>query len=202
MTDKKPTDNEVVKALRCCGRNSIAGWLNDCKNCPLNDRTTCIPELIYKALDLINRLQAENENYSKNNQQMTKDILDLYKALEQAKAKNERLKDNGKLESENIVLNSLIEMKNDTIGNQMKVIDMLERQLKTAKAKAYKEFADKVHTEIEEALKSNYKAKGERLEKHNVGDSTDFISYCEGKIAALRGIDDFIDNLLKELVGE
>ena len=21
---------------------------NDCKNCPLNDRTTCIPELIYK----------------------------------------------------------------------------------------------------------------------------------------------------------
>ena len=77
------SDLEIVKALECCGRNSIAGWLNDCKNCPLNDRTTCIPELIYKAKDLINRLQAENEflkEYNKNlltaNTTLSNEILD------------------------------------------------------------------------------------------------------------------------------
>ena len=60
------TDNEIVKALECCGRNSIAGWLNECKNCPLHDRTTCIPELMYNAKDLINRQKEEIERLRYN----------------------------------------------------------------------------------------------------------------------------------------
>ena len=71
-----------------------------------------------------------------------------------------------------------------------------------AKAEAYKECIEKIHTEIAEALNSNYKVKAERMAKPKVDMADEFISYCEGKIAALRGIDDFADNLLKEFVGE
>lgn len=70
------------------------------------------------------------------------------------------------------------------------------------KAEAYRECIEKVHTEISEALNSNYKAKAERMTKPKIDMADEFISYCEGKIAALRGIDDFADNILKELVGE
>ena len=52
MPDKKLTDNEIVKALECC--------LNDdCITCPLTDIEHCVTMM--DALDLINRLQEENE---------------------------------------------------------------------------------------------------------------------------------------------
>jgi hypothetical protein len=62
------------------------------------------------------------------------------------------------------------------------------------------EVANKICCEIEEeivaALQSNYRAKQERVEKQL---PDDFVSYmCEGKIAALRGIYDFIDELKKK----
>jgi hypothetical protein len=65
-----------------------------------------------------------------------------------------------------------------------------------AKSEATKEFAESIKAEIREALKSNYKAKSERMAKPNVDMADEFISYCEGKIAALRGIDDFVDTLI------
>lgn len=56
-----------------------------------------------------------------------------------------------------------------------------------------REIFEEIRREIKAALKSNYNAKQERVEKQ-IPD--DFVSYmCEGKIAALRGIDDFIDEL-------
>ena len=62
------------------------------------------------------------------------------------------------------------------------------------------EFVKKVHTEIHEALENNYKTRAERVEKHNVGETDEFISYCQGKIDALRGMDHFIDNLYEKMV--
>ena len=58
MPDKL-TDNEIIKALECCGNTS----LGHCENCPLNDDMgfVCIIDKSQAALDLINRLQAENE---------------------------------------------------------------------------------------------------------------------------------------------
>lgn len=56
--------------------------------------------------------------------------------------------------------------------------------------------------EITQALDSNYKAKSKRLAKPNVAMADEFITFCEGKIAALRGIDDFIDNIIKETEAE
>ena len=75
------------------------------------------------------------------------------------------------------------------------------------KAEAYKEFAENVQGEIDDAIHSNYNAKEERIVKSKkLGISIDaedsFLMYCDGKIHALSGINEYIDNLLKELVGE
>ena len=59
MPDKKLTDNEIVKALECCINWKREG---DCEKCVAYHRPFfCTTELRKSALDLINRLQAENE---------------------------------------------------------------------------------------------------------------------------------------------
>ena len=58
MPDKKLTDSEIVKALECCCEN------NNCNGCPLDYlifSSECASKLAINSLDLINRLQAENE---------------------------------------------------------------------------------------------------------------------------------------------
>lgn len=56
------TDNEIIKALECCGSN---GWgekdERPCDNCPMQDCEDCEVELPDYALDLINRQKAEIE---------------------------------------------------------------------------------------------------------------------------------------------
>ena len=68
---------------------------------------------------------------------------------------------------------------------------------------AIKEFADKILNEIQDAIISNDEAIKEREEKHNANRYEDnFCSMCDGKISALGGIRYFINNLVKEMVGE
>lgn len=58
MTDKKLTDKEIVKALECCSEE------DKCKECPYYNKGNfkCLNYKFFKdLLDLINRLQAENE---------------------------------------------------------------------------------------------------------------------------------------------
>jgi hypothetical protein len=60
------TDNEIIKALECCGSNHHTDEKYACKNCPLNGRSfdegSCYDEVLHDlALSLINRLKAENE---------------------------------------------------------------------------------------------------------------------------------------------
>lgn len=57
MNDKKLTDSKIVKALECCN-TEYDGY--QCPHCPLIHKG-CKKALIQNALDLINRLQAENE---------------------------------------------------------------------------------------------------------------------------------------------
>ncbi len=61
MPDKKLTDSDIIKALGCCADDTD----DSCQHCPLKEEcyanaggTEDIKQL---ALDLINRLQAENE---------------------------------------------------------------------------------------------------------------------------------------------
>lgn len=81
-------------------------------------------------------------------------------------------------------------------------VKQLAECLNQIKAEAYKECIEKVKEEISEALKSNYKARAEREQKIPIHTENEFLSYCSGKIDCLRGLDDFCDNLLKEMVGE
>ena len=45
------TDEQIIKALKCCGGSN-------CHECPIEG---CTDDIFGNALDLINRLQAENE---------------------------------------------------------------------------------------------------------------------------------------------
>ncbi len=54
MPDKRLTDSEIKEALECCD-NCF------CENCVYHPKINCREELSHDALDLINRLQAENE---------------------------------------------------------------------------------------------------------------------------------------------
>lgn len=58
------TDKEIIKALECCANATH----KDCKNCPLFVVDGCVKTMSTNALDLINRLQAENERLKKENE--------------------------------------------------------------------------------------------------------------------------------------
>lgn len=73
------------------------------------------------------------------------------------------------------------------------VLDLFKRQ----KAEVAREICCKIEQEIVAALESNYKVKAERMANPRI-DADEFISYCEGKIAALRGIEDFVEELKKK----
>jgi hypothetical protein len=158
MPDKKLTDSNLIKTCKDCFHyepcfsGGVSMW-NNIEQTPEDCCQYFVPtpeKETYNGMDfcgvpcefmedIINRLQEEKEALINGQETLQKYIADL-------QAENERLKNNGKLESENIVLNSLIEMKNDTICNLMKTVYELESQLKTAKAEAYKEFAERLKT--------------------------------------------------------
>lgn len=69
------------------------------------------------------------------------------------------------------------------------------------KKQAYKEFAEKIKQEIKEAYDSNIEVLNEHFEKHRGCFNDTFVGIIEGKNNALLGLFDFIDNLLKEMVG-
>ena len=78
------------------------------------------------------------------------------------------------------------------------VIDDLIRAGVCFRESLVKEICCKIEAEIVSALESNYSARRERIEKWkdaNAYIGGDFVSICDGKIAALRGIEDFIEEL-------
>ena len=78
MTERKYTDEEVIKALECCSKP----YCNN-NDCPLHEHTIntkdCITKLSTNALDLINRQKAEIEELEaeidKQYEQARADIL-------------------------------------------------------------------------------------------------------------------------------
>ena len=62
MTDRKFTDEEVIKALECCMRGNHCGGY-----CPYDDFEECTSKLTKDAIDLINRKKAEIERLQKYN---------------------------------------------------------------------------------------------------------------------------------------
>ena len=96
------TDAEIVKALECCIGDTEG---KECVSCPLYAIDECQDELNLVALDLINRLQADVDNYKQIAENQQKIILD--KAFENKKLKAEI----GRLKGiVNIVPNATVEM--------------------------------------------------------------------------------------------
>ena len=56
------TDNEIIKALECCGDS-----YSTCAECPIKDDNGCNEQLANYALDIINRQQAEIERLESAN---------------------------------------------------------------------------------------------------------------------------------------
>ena len=66
------------------------------------------------------------------------------------------------------------------------------------KSEAYKEFAKEVKEEIKKAFDNNVCVFDEHVKKHKDNPNFEFLSRITGKMDALRGLDDFIDDLLKK----
>ena len=65
MKDRIFTDDEIIKALKCCSSY-------DCDGCPLYSPTiNCVIELPKKALELAERYRAENERLKEKNERLT-----------------------------------------------------------------------------------------------------------------------------------
>ena len=96
MPDKKLTDNEIIKALKCCSKS---GWLNDCDGCPCFDpkediqTSECQERLMKYAFDLINRLQAQNKDLAETVHNLTIEKDALFDKAEELKAEVERLRE-------------------------------------------------------------------------------------------------------------
>lgn len=157
MTDKKFTDEEIIKALECHFNEELDKEPFRCVDCPLYNDTSpsCTEALKSYALDLINRYKAENKRLNKK-------------------------------------VEELSEVLSDTI----------RIRYEEAKAEAYKEFAKKIKEEIENAYNNNSKVVYEHISKHAECPNYEFIATVQGKMNTLYGLSDFIDNLLKEMIGE
>ena len=201
--DKKLTDSEIVKALECCPKNV------KCEQCSLCGTSNCMNKLSVFALDLINRLQAENDKLKKAKYIFsTVDYCadDLDKALKE----NEQLKadcENYKQVAENqqkVTLDKGFEIKRLKEENErLKIISL--RFLEEMRVWGNKNNIDTTNFSMIPILESEkeslvkqikaeaYKEFAERLKELFPSDNEPY-QYWE--------IHEGADNLLKELVGD
>lgn len=121
MSDKKLTDEEIIKVLECCAYN------DGCERCQYSKQCDGAEHLI-NTLDLINRQKAENE-------MLKKKISDKKHALfEQQEYTAE--------------LQQTLETKCDDCDNIRLSRPEYWKAIKAAKAEAYKEFAERLKEKI------------------------------------------------------
>ena len=84
MSERKYTDEEIVKALECCSGIGDA----KCVDCPYHDAERCAEASATDAIDLINRLKAEIErlNIELDAMQYELDLLKQEKSVVVAEA--------------------------------------------------------------------------------------------------------------------
>ena len=148
MPDKL-TDSEIIKALECCIGDTDG---KDCVSCPLYAIDECQDELNLAALDLINRQEAEIESLIKLNK------LESEIDVRNYKAEHERL--------EKALRQTLTDIREAKV--------LVANDIKTAKAEAYKEFAERLKETFPE------------------------IDW----LRSTQRISEDIDNILKEMIGE
>lgn len=148
MPDKKLTDNEIVKALKICG--TYKGKCTDCPAFIKVDRSNC-KQVLLGAIEIINR---QNEQLKANfDSRQTNECENI---------------DVARFEAE-------ITRKKEEIEELKSAINGFRGYEDKIKAKAYKEFADRLK---------------ERVYKGGVHPTVEDEFMCD------------IDNLVKEMVGE
>lgn len=209
MTDKKFTDEEIIKALECCYLPT-----GDCeKNCPMCNIKNCNDTLMAGYVrDLINRQRAEIKILKEDNRKLTNKAHEAL--MDAATIKTELIDKDIETRKEierlqNILLRFMDEKEKirmvediDNISTIPIMTEFNEQYRKDIKAEAYKEFAKQIKKEIENAYNNNSNVICEHMSKHAECPDYEFIAIVRGKMTALQGLDDFIDNLLKEMGGE
>lgn len=117
-------DEEIIVALDRCG------YLKDCADCPLSDMDSvdkCMHTLLINALDLINRLQAENKELEAMLRQQA-EMVDILKIACEEK--------NKEIDRQKYIL--------DSYALQYGTVVDKERLFREVEEKAAREFADKI----------------------------------------------------------
>ena len=119
----KLTDNEIKKALECC---AVQGHFV-CNECPAFVNSKCTGT--HKAvLDLINRLQAENERKKENVSRLQSVLLRFMEEISEWGNKND-------IDTSNFSMIPILESEKENLAKQLK-------------SEAYKEFAEMLHEEL------------------------------------------------------
>lgn len=196
--------------------NSIKSCLNgECDGCSFNDPCVpseeCMTGLLDYALFII---KTQNENSEK----VAEEIKKLTHALRNhmtSVTRYVRLKKPETMTEEAFserqaryqayaddAVSSILSLLND--NDTLTKIEKGEvPEEKKRKCNCKRKIADEIKEEVLEALKSNYRVREERIKRLDekgssiIGD--DFLRYCDGKIDALRGISDFIDELIEKM---
>ena len=63
------TDNEIIKALKCCGRKHNEKNDTHCKNCQFKSYLPCVAFLCDRTTDIINRQKVEIERSQKTGEE-------------------------------------------------------------------------------------------------------------------------------------
>ena len=181
MTDKKLTDNEIIKALECC----VPSYTKKCDKCVYEKykptvlgKPLCSEYMRKAALDLINRQKERYKklciNRTEQGEKTTKTILYLQETLAEKNAEIERLRENNNLL---IVAGQEWQKRYETANSKLNSVlvekyPYIDDVIADAKAEAIKEFAERLKTK-----------------------ASDFEF---GKAVWVV----YIDNLVKEMVGE
>lgn len=155
------TDAEIIKALEC---HNICR-ISKCEECPLFPTNECSAELSGYAIDLVNRKNAKINQLEQN-------LKEAHIDIKEKQAEIERRKNNlfCKVVIDEETMRSIINEK----------VQEFELDIKSIKAEAIKEFAERLKDNINDIPRMEYGS----------GD----LYYLIGK--------DFVDNLVKEMVGD
>ena len=137
-------DSEIVKALGCCAEKvDYEGNEDTCCSCSLITDDKCTCTLSKLALDLINRLQADVENYKQVAEHQHSAIKDAGFEIEWLK------EDKEKLQAENERLDKEIDRLSQCVLYH-------DGQIADAKAEAYKECIEKAKSELKNISKFDF----------------------------------------------
>lgn len=177
------TDEQIIKAVNYCAdieKNE------DCEKCPIKE--VCHNEaerLIVKVADLLNRQKAENSELVGKIDKLEVEIERLQHILLNFMNEAEKWERKYGVDIENIP--------------QIAILSTVEKRvMKRIKTKATQEIAKTIDNEIKNAIENNLTVKRDYQDKENIIND-EFVMYCDGKLHALYGINDFIDNLVKEM---